>query len=301
MAAENGGRDGEIVVRLGDTTIATVSLTGQEITLGRDPSNGIVLPSPTVSSRHARLHREGEDWFITDVGSRNGTLVNETPALGDQPVRLATGVQITIGPFTLIYEAPQPPISVEPAPDGHDQEPLPLPSDQRPLYGAPIPDQDAPSRYLPFLPIIFQDNEFLRSFLLIFEAVWEPLEWRQDHIAMYVDPRTCPAQLLPWLARWLDLAFPAGLSEGRMRQVLQEAMELFKWRGTQYGLERLIEAFTGLTPRISAHPTEPYVFQISLTVPAGAPLDIVQIEALIRAHKPAHAGYVLEVQRGRAS
>jgi phage tail-like protein len=295
MAGENGGRDGQIVVRLGDTTMNTVSLSGQELTLGRDPSNGLVLSSRMVSSRHARLHREGEDWFITDVGSRNGTMVDTTTLHHDQPFRLATGAQITIGPFTLLYEAPQPSIRSEPPPA--DQRTLP-PADQRPLFSAPIPDQDAPSRYAPFLPTIFQDSEFLRRFLLLFEAIWEPLEWRQDHIAMYFDPRTCPVQLLPWLAGWLDLSFPAGLSEGRMRQVLQQAMALFQWRGTQYGLERLIEAFTGLTPHISAHPTEPYVFQISLDVPANVPLDKGQLEALVRAHKPAHAGYMLEVLHG---
>ena len=55
-----------------------------------------------------------------------------------------------------------------------------------------LPTQHAPSRYLGYLPIIFHDTDFLRRYLLIFESIWEPLENRETHIDMYVDPRTAP-------------------------------------------------------------------------------------------------------------
>lgn len=86
-----------------------------------------------------------------------------------------------------------------------------------------------------------------------------------------------------------------------MRQALAEATTLLRWRGTIYGLERLIEVFTGLTPHISERPDQPYVFHVSMLVPAGMVLDEAQVDALIRAHKPAHAGYTLEVRRERAA
>ena len=299
-----GGRAGQIVVRLGDDVVATVPLTAQQITIGRNPDNALVLQEATVSAHHARLHREGDDWFLTDSGSRNGTLVNGAAVLREQPARLSAGATIAIGPFSLLYEAPQPPPEPEPLPPGLE---LDAPSrasaavGQRPSFSLQMLDGEGPSRYLPFLPTIFQDNDFLRRFLLIFETIWEPLEWRQDHIDMYFDPRTCPAPLLPWLAGWLDLSFPPGWPEGRMRKLLAEATTLLRWGGTRYGLERLIELFTGLTPRISELSDEPYVFHIRLLVPAGATVDDAQVEALIRTYKPAHAGYVLEVRRERAS
>jgi phage tail-like protein len=300
---EGGGRAGEIIVRHGDDVVAMVPLNAQEIIIGRSPSNTLVLPDPTVSSHHARLHPEGDDWLLTDTGSTNGTIVNGTTLLRQQPVRLSDGAEIVIGPFSLLYSAPQiaPEVaSVQPdmttvafaaGPDGG----------RRPAYISPVMDAGAPSRYLPYLPTIFQDSDFLRRFLLIFETIWEPLEWRQDHIDMYFDPRTCPAALLPWLAGRLDLTFPPGWPEGRMRTVLADATTLLRWRGTRYGLERMIEVFTGLIPTIGERSDEPFVFRITLVIPAGETVDDTQIDALIRTHKPAHAGYVLEVLRERAS
>ncbi len=303
-SAQAEGRSGQIVVRLGEEVVATVPLTVPKITIGRYPDNALVLPATTVSGHHARLHREGNDWFLTDSGSTNGTVVNGSAVLREQPARLSAGAHIGIGPFELLYEAPQPLPELEVLPPA--LEPV-APSvavsafDRRPLFPTPLLDVDGPSHYLPFLPSVFQDNDFLRRMLLIFETIWEPLEWRQDHIYMYFDPRTCPAPLLPWLAGWLDLSFPPGWPEGRKRKVLAEGTTLLRWRGTRFGLERLIEVFTGLTPQISELPGEPYVFHIRLLVPAGATVDDAQVEALIRAHKPAHAGYVLEVGRERAS
>ena len=75
-------------------------------------------------------------------------------------------------------------------------------------------------------------------------------------------------------------------------------MELYSWRGTRYGLARMIEVCTGLTPVITESLSQPYVFHIRVTLPPGSPgetIDKALIEELIQAHKPAHAGYVLEV------
>lgn len=42
------------------------------LTLGRDPSNDIVVDHPSVSRRHATIHRMGDGWEIEDAGSANG-------------------------------------------------------------------------------------------------------------------------------------------------------------------------------------------------------------------------------------
>ncbi|GMV12466.1 MAG: diguanylate cyclase [Polyangiaceae bacterium] len=47
------------------------------LTIGRVPDNDVVLDDDAVSRRHAQVERRGEEWFIVDVGSRNGTLHNE--------------------------------------------------------------------------------------------------------------------------------------------------------------------------------------------------------------------------------
>lgn len=139
-----------------------------------------------------------------------------------------------------------------------------------------------------------RNQDFLARMLLVFESLWEPLEQRQDHIAMYFDPRTCPAELLPWLGAWLDVTLDPHWPEERRRNLLAEAMELFRWRGTAYGLARMIEVSTGLTPVITDEATEPFVVRIAVAIPPASGVRREVIEDLIRAHKPAHVGYVLE-------
>lgn len=54
----------------------TLSVTNPETTLGRDDSNMIVLDEQSVSRNHARLFYQKGDYFIEDLGSSNGTMVN---------------------------------------------------------------------------------------------------------------------------------------------------------------------------------------------------------------------------------
>jgi phage tail-like protein len=188
-------------------------------------------------------------------------------------------------------------------------EPEPAPAPPAPVYSgdklcAPVrlpgdmllPPQDAPSRYLRYLPIMFHEADFLRRYLLIFESIWEPHENRQSHVEMYFDAHTAPSAFLGWLAGWLGLTLNAHWPEARRRQLLAEAMNLYRWRGTSYGLARMIEVCTGLTPDISdGPPLDPFVFRVRLTIPAGSDVDPEFVEDLIRMHKPAHAGYILEL------
>ncbi len=53
-----------------------VPLTKPVVTIGRDPGNDVVVHHPAVSRRHAQLERRGNDYWITDLGSTNGTSVN---------------------------------------------------------------------------------------------------------------------------------------------------------------------------------------------------------------------------------
>src|SRR5437764_5528505 len=94
-----------------------------------------------------------------------------------------------------------------------------LPDPPQPANPAPRSEAEEPdSIYRRYLPDIFQENDFLRRFLHIFEDIWEPLEQRQDYIAMYFDPHTCPTSFLPWLASWLNLPFNAHWPEARRRR-----------------------------------------------------------------------------------
>ncbi|WP_287019962.1 FHA domain-containing protein, partial [Dictyoglomus sp.] len=47
-----------------------------ETTIGREQENDIVIPNPTVSRFHAKIIRSEDKYFIEDLGSANGTMVN---------------------------------------------------------------------------------------------------------------------------------------------------------------------------------------------------------------------------------
>ncbi|MFO0673347.1 MAG: sigma 54-interacting transcriptional regulator [Polyangiaceae bacterium] len=46
-----------------------------EVILGRDAQNAVFVADQAASRQHARIARVGEDWVLTDLGSRNGTMV----------------------------------------------------------------------------------------------------------------------------------------------------------------------------------------------------------------------------------
>jgi diguanylate cyclase (GGDEF)-like protein len=73
-------------------------------TIGRGRDNDIVLPSDCVSRRHSRLERRGEELFVIDLASTNGTFINDDV----RPVReqqLERGDQLKIGDTIFKYLA----------------------------------------------------------------------------------------------------------------------------------------------------------------------------------------------------
>src|SRR5262245_35559075 len=64
------------VVLAGGQTRDIALRPGQIVTIGRESDNLVVIDDPLVSRRHARLFFEGDQWFVQDRQSANGTFVN---------------------------------------------------------------------------------------------------------------------------------------------------------------------------------------------------------------------------------
>jgi DNA-binding winged helix-turn-helix (wHTH) protein len=77
-----------------------VALKAGENILGRRAPDVLELASSTVSRRHARI-TIGDEAVIEDLGSKNGTFVEERPVT--DPVRLADGDRVRIGSLTLRF------------------------------------------------------------------------------------------------------------------------------------------------------------------------------------------------------
>lgn len=80
-----------------------------EITLGRDPGCDIPLMDDTVSTRHAQLIYHHGQWWLEDLASMNGTILNETPVnmptvitSGDEIICGSTRLMVTLSPNLVI-------------------------------------------------------------------------------------------------------------------------------------------------------------------------------------------------------
>lgn len=77
------------------------------ITVGRGPENSVVIPwDTTLSKRHARIVACHDGWLIEDLGSSNGTWVNQVRVATR---RLIPGDTITLGRTTFLFEVLRPP------------------------------------------------------------------------------------------------------------------------------------------------------------------------------------------------
>ena len=94
----------EEVPCLTDPTGREHPLTGESITIGRALENDIVITSKRVSREHARVRREGWRVILDDLGSTNGTFLNDERVLSS--VELHDGDHITIGDVTLVFHDP---------------------------------------------------------------------------------------------------------------------------------------------------------------------------------------------------
>lgn len=71
--------------------------------LGRAPENTVVLGDVSASARHARLSRREGVWWLEDLGSQHGTLLNELPL--SKPTPLNEGDIIGIGSLRFRFES----------------------------------------------------------------------------------------------------------------------------------------------------------------------------------------------------
>lgn len=78
-----------------------IPVAGKIVSIGRDPSNDLVLSDAMVSRRHAILERRGEQYVLRDNSSSNGTMVNGDRVLTEQT--LNDGDLIAIGSARLLF------------------------------------------------------------------------------------------------------------------------------------------------------------------------------------------------------
>ena len=76
-------------------------LPGESVTIGRAPTNRIVVKDERCSRNHAEVFPSQGEWVLRDLESRNGTTVNGTRLTSDQ--KLAPGDIIRVGSACLAF------------------------------------------------------------------------------------------------------------------------------------------------------------------------------------------------------
>jgi predicted component of type VI protein secretion system len=93
----------QLVIQKGLTPGKVFELIQDELTIGRDITNRIVLNDPEVSRKHAHLKLQSGSYVIEDLGSTNGTFVDGQRLIG--PHLLRPGEIIMLGEkIQLVYE-----------------------------------------------------------------------------------------------------------------------------------------------------------------------------------------------------
>ena len=78
---------------------------GRSLTIGRAENADVSFPdAPSVSRHHAQLRHAGETILIEDLGSRNGTWINDTPVRGAQQLKSGDRFQVGSVHFKLLHE-----------------------------------------------------------------------------------------------------------------------------------------------------------------------------------------------------
>jgi serine phosphatase RsbU (regulator of sigma subunit) len=92
----------ELIVKYPDRAPDRFPLGRLRITLGRSARNDLCIPDPFASRVHAEVRREGEEYFLQDLGSANGTLYNGGTVEGTVP--LTPGGRIQIGETEIVFD-----------------------------------------------------------------------------------------------------------------------------------------------------------------------------------------------------
>src|ERR1700693_3192346 len=83
-----------------------VDLGSTPLTIGHTPDNQLVLADSEVSSHHAEIYPQEQDYAIIDLGSTNGTFVNNQRLTSNVPTLLHAGDIVVIGDTRFSYDVP---------------------------------------------------------------------------------------------------------------------------------------------------------------------------------------------------
>jgi hypothetical protein len=134
-----------LVAKSGPSSVSAFELVGPSITIGRGADNDILIDDKMVSRHHARLELQANTYLLTDLGSANGTWVNDRRI--SAPVPLQVGDSVRFGKVSVFVFSPQPFLSGDETFVAQDmvpeRTPTPPAPQPPPVSAAPVRPQPA--------------------------------------------------------------------------------------------------------------------------------------------------------------
>ncbi len=87
-----------------DNSHQEISFDRPRITIGRKPGNDLHFNRPEISGSHAAFLLENDSYYVTDLGSTNGTLLNGAPIVAKEKYPLNAMDVVTIAPYRIRFE-----------------------------------------------------------------------------------------------------------------------------------------------------------------------------------------------------
>lgn len=159
------------------------------------------------------------------------------------------------------------------------------------------------------LPALFQEDAFAQAFVMGLDDVLTPALASLDNLAAYIDPGVAPDDFLAWLAGWLGTELDDSWSEERRRELVRQAVLIYRLRGTVSGLRAHIELVTGGQVEIVESGGVAWSQESGADLPGQAEprmtirvyvenvdtVDQRQLDRLVSSAKPAHVVHALEL------
>lgn len=137
--------------------------------------------------------------------------------------------------------------------------------------------------FLRFLPEIYQnepENDFLKRYLSLFEAVYQDMDAKIRTSARQLDPQAASTEFLIWMARWAGISDVQFWPEEKLRTLLNGIVKKNLIRGTKAYMEYMIEVFTGESPlfveygEIEQYKDHPGVYRNLIRYYAHGPYEV---------------------------
>jgi phage tail-like protein len=175
-----------------------------------------------------------------------------------------------------------------------------------------LPDLESRHPISSQLPTLYREvDDFVCRFTSGLDDVLAPLFCTLDNLAAYFDPTLAPMDFVEWLSGWVGVVLDETWGEQRQRELVRQAVELYRWRGTRRGLAALVAIYTGgevevtdsggsywsPLPKSDLPGTGEYRLKIRVVAPRSAVIDLERLGRVVAAAKPAHVIHEIELLR----